>query len=642
MTMLLAQHGIMGNVAGGLIPTDKTKTYTALSTLDETRYYLNSLLHQNPKDKRIVINTFIDSTNHVADTGKKIVYRLSTDKALTFGAKTTLYDPTDGTMQVQDPGVGMDRKGRLHIFADCHEGVGAGATGLDHEARYMYSDDNGATVSTPVVIPLPVTSLVTFRFYGRCIDTGQVLIQPAYFFTDENTFTQSERWILRSTDYGANWSWVLVEAATSDYINEGECLAVTQNVVFMLARYEPTKITFMMYKSTDAGATWARVGLFGTTQTGATAAPCRLHKFRADNGKWYVVMYFPNKATDRVYAMYGRMDNGVDAGLGLFSSTTLTLLRTDTAILHYGDFCHYNGNLNARGSWARENGTFPTDNEMLYFENISTQYDGLLASIGPQTIYDKLAVPMFIGTWRGLVANTTNDFGVVNGSGQLTTLKSILPGPTGQDFTATAGGIVLDGNGITFDGTKALSHGTSTYWNFMHYSGGGEADVNYTTYFKLKIGVAGNPNAAYGIIGDNAASAANKGASIFYDDRAAVPASDRISLKISKGSAGFIIDFINDNVITPNVFVVMCVEVDLSQPSNNNKVKLYVNNVLISTTVTTYNTGISATPTYNMQIGATGNNTLIFIGTIKDVIIQNAVDLSSVRTNFTQALIDAS
>lgn len=624
-----------------LIPTDKTKVYTALSTLDENRYYLNSLLHQNPKDKRIVVNTFTDSVNHVADAGKKIVYRLSTNKGQSFGSKTTLYDPTDGTMQVQDPGIGMDRKGRLHIMADCHEGVGAGATGLDHEIRYMYSDDNGATVSSPVVIPFPSTTLASFRFYGRIIDTGSVLIAPCYFLTDEGDTTQSERWILRSADYGQNWSWVVVEAATSDYINESECLAINANVIFMLSRYEPIKITYMMYKSTDAGLTWVRVGLMSTTLSGATAAPCRLHKFRADNGKYYVVMYFPNKATDRIYAMYGRMDNGVDAGLGLFSTTTLTILRTDTVALHYGDFCHYNNNLNAVGVWARENGSFPTDNEMLYFENISTQYNGLILAIGTATIYDKLAVPMFIGTSRGLVNNTTNDYGVVNGSNQITTLKSILPGPTGQDFTATAGGIILDSDGMTFDGTKALSHATSTYWNFMSFSGAGESDLNYTMYFKIKMGTSSNPNAAYGVIGNNGTSAGNKGVALFYDDRVSTPASDRIAFRISKGSAGLIIDFSNDNVITPNAFHVICIEVDLSQATNNNKVKLYVDGSLISTTVTTYNTGISSPPTYNMQIGATGNNTIIFIGSIKDVVMQNAIDLPSVRTNFTQALIDA-
>jgi hypothetical protein len=640
MTMLLAQHGIMGNVSGGLVPTDKTKTYALSATLDETRYYLNSLLHQNPKDKRIVIHTFIDSVNHVADTGKKFVYRLSSDRGATFGSKTTLYDPTDGTMQVQDPSAGMDRKGRLHIFADCHEGVGSGATGLDHEVRYMYSDDNGVTVSSPSVISFPATSLATFRFYGRCIDTGSVLIQPVYFFTDENTFTNSERWVLRSTDYGANWSWVLVEA-TTDYINESECLAINNNVVFMISRYEPIKLTYMMYKSIDAGATWVRVGLLGTGISPVTAAPCRLHKFRADNGKWWAAMYFPNKDNGSVYAMYGRLDNGVDGGLGLFNSTTLTLLRDDTVTLHYGDFLHYNGNLNCRGAWPRENGSFPTDNELIYFENLSTHYNTVFAIIDPVTIYDKVAVPMTIFTWRGMVTNTNNDYGAVNGSGQVTAWKSILPGPLSQNFTATAGGIVLDSDGLTFDGTKALSHATSTYWNFMHYSGAGESDINYTVYAKLKIGIASNPNAAYGIFGDNGASAVNKGASLFYDDRVAVPASDRMALKISKGSAGFIIDFVNDDVITPNVFHVVCIEVDLSQSTTNNKVKLYVDNVLISTTVTTYNTGVVNNPTYNMQIGATGNNALPFIGTMKEMIFQNAIDLPAVRTNFTQALIDA-
>lgn len=640
MTML-PQHGLMVGDSDVLIPTDKTKTYTALSTLDENRYYLNSLLHQNPKDKRIVIHTFGDGVDHVLDAAKKISYRLSSDRGATFGAKATLYDPVDGIYQIQDPGIGIDRKGRLHIMADCHTAVGS--TGGLHELRYMYSDDNGATVSSPVVITLPTISGFSgaFRMYGRIIDTGSTLIAPCYFAKDEGDSSESARYVVRSTDYGDNWSFVLVEGPTTEYINESECLAITQNIVIMVSRYEAASVTFMMYKSIDAGATWIRVGGMGTTITSTIAAPCRLHKFRGNDGRWFCVMYFPNKQNDRIYAIYGRLDNGVDAGVGLFNTATLTLLMTDTAILHYGDFLHYNGNLNARGAWAREAGTFPFDNQMLYFENVSTQYDGMIASVGPQTIYDKLAVPMFISTWRGLVSNTTNSWGVVNVSSQVTTWKSIAPGPLAQDFTAAAGGIVLDSDGVTFDGTKALTHGTSTYWNFLSYSGAGESDINFTIYVKIKLGTLSNPNAFYGIFGNNAGSASNKGMYMAYDDRAAVPASDRMSIKISKGSAGFIVSFDNDNVITPNAFHVICMEVDLSQATTNNKVKLYVDGVTISTTVAAYNTGISSPPTYNMQIGAIGNNGGIMTGTIKDVVIQNAIDISSVRTNFTQALIDA-
>lgn len=641
MTMLLQQHGIMGNPSGSLIPTDKTKTYSLIETFDDTRYYLNSLLHQNPKDKRIIVHTFGDGVDHVSDPAKRISYRLSTDRGLTYGAKATLYDPTDSTYQIQDPGVGMDRRGRLHILADCHTLVGtAGGT---HEARYMYSDDNGVTVSSPVVIPPPATSLVTFRFYGRIIDTGGgVLLAPSHWVTEEANTTNSERWVLRSTDYGANWTWHLIEA-TTDYINETELLAVTSNVIFSMSRYEVPK-QYVMCKSTDAGITWTRVGGFGTTITmSGSPGPCRLHKFRADTGKYYAAMYFPDKGNNRVYAMYGRLDNGVEAGIGLFNTTTVTLLTTQANDTHYGDFCHYNNNMNCRGAWPLEVGSFPFDNQMIYFENQATHYNTVAAIIDPITIYDKLGIPIFIGTYRGMVANTDNTYGVVDSSNRVTTLKSILPGPLAQNFTATAGGILLDGTGMTFDGTKALTHGTSSYWNFMHYSSAGATDLNYTMYFKLKIGVVSNPNAFYGIIGNSAGGAGNRGITLGYDDRAAVPASDRINFQISKGTVGWVIKFDNDNVITPNAFHVVCMEVDLSQASNNNKVKLYVDGVLISTTVSEYTASVINSATYAMQIGNIGNSTAggFLVGTIKDVIIQNAIEIPTVRTNFTQALIDA-
>jgi hypothetical protein len=476
----------------------------------------------------------------------------------------------------------------------------------------------------------------------KIIDLGNgVMVAPSYWFTDEASTAQSSRYIVKTTDGGANWSWVLVEGPTTEYINEGSILSITNNIIVLICRHDATKHQYWMYKSLDQGATWSSVGEFNTTQIMTISGPCALRKFTSDTGKPYAVMYFPDKGNKRLYALYGRLDNGVDGGVGLFNINTITLLRQDTEILHYGDMLHYNNNMNARGVWPREAGSFPTDNEMIYVTSPTTQYNTVAALIDPVTIYDKLGIINFIAAWRGLVSNTTNDWGVVNGSSQVTTWKSIRPGPISQDFTATAGGIVLDGTGITFDGTKRLAHGTSTYWNFMSYSAQGEADLNYTIYARVKFGTAANPLTAYGLLGNNAGSASNKGSSFLYDDRAVVPATDRLSFTISKGTAGFIISFANDNVITPNVFHVIALEVDLSQATQNDKVKLWVDSVFISTTVAVYNTGVVTLPTFAMQIGSVGNNVLPFTGTIKDIVIQNVVDIASVRDNFMQALTDA-
>lgn len=635
--MLLAQHGFVGATQNRFIPTDDTKTYSLIETFGVAgKYYLSSLLHQRPGNPEIIIHTYTDGDYHTDDPAKKIVYRKSTDRGLTYGSQADIYNPTDSTYFVQDPGIGYGNNGRLHVLADCHESF---STGVGHELRYLYSDDDAATFSSPTTITLPSNGLDSFRMYGRIIQAGNVLMAPCYFFTDEGDFTNSARYILRSTDNGANWTWIEVET-TSAYINESELLAVTNNIIFMVSRQEATPHQFIMYKSLDAGLTWSNVGVLSTSVVMSISAPCRLHKFRADNGTWMSVMYFTNKSTATIYAIYGRLDVGVDGGLGLFNLTTLTQMRDDTVILHYGDMCHYNGNMNARGAWSREINN-PNDNVIQYAEFPATHYDSVTAILLPITIYDKLASLQFIAAWRGLVSNTTNDYGVVNGSSQVTTWKSILPGPTGRDFTGTAGGIVL-GDGLEFDGTKRLANSTATNWNFLQYSSAGESDMNYTIYFKSKFGTSSNPNDAYGLIGNNGSSAGNKGIALFYDDRSGSSQSDAIRFLIAKGSAGFIIDFHNQNMITPNAFAVFCLEVDLSQSTNNNKVKFYINNVLQSTTVTAYNTGVQITSTYNIQIGATGNDVLPFIGSVKDIIIQNAIDLPSVRTNFTQALIDAS
>lgn len=643
MTML-PQHGALGFPSTRLIPTDDTKTYSLQSTLDEGRYYLCSTLHQSPKVRSVGLNVWQDGVHHMDDAGKKAVFRKTTDLFLTYGAKTTFYDPTDGDMQVQSLSVGYSNNGRFHALIQVQDSVGvAGGT---QELRYMYSDDDLTTVSSPVTITLPVTSLNAFRMHDIVIDLGNgVMLAPCYFFSDEGDLSQSERYVVKTTDGGANWAFILVEGPTSTYINEGSLLAVTNNIIYYMCREDSSSNpSFYCYKSTDQGNTWVNLGFFGTTVTKTGGDPPALRKFRADNGKWYAVMYFSARSLDRLYAIYGRLDNGVDGGLGLFNLSTVTILRIDPVnYLHYGDFIHYNNNMNARGAWPREVSTVPLeDNEMIYFENVTTQYDSVFAKIDPVTIYDKMYAVLGIYSWRGLVTNSDNAYGIVNSSNEITSLKSIAPGPTGQNFTSTAGGITL-GDGLEFDGTKALGHATPAYFKPFHYSSAGYTDINFTLYFKVKPGVGANPNAAYGFFGNNAASSAAIGCTFFYDDRSGLSHNNAARLLISKGTVGFIIEFVNQNMITPDVYSVICVEVDLSQAVQNDKVKLYVNNVLQSTTVTAFNTSLSSSdPTYNMQIGATGNSSLPFVGGIKDVLFQNAVDLPSVRSNMNQALIDAS
>jgi hypothetical protein len=618
------------------ITTLDTVTYGLLETFDETRYYLNSLLHQSPLDKNIILNTFGDGVAHVTDAAKKISFRKSTDSGLTFGAKATVYDPTDSNFQIQDPGAGYDSNGRFHIFADCHNNFAS--SGQTHELRYMFSDDDCTTISSPVVITLPAISLATFRMYGRMIQNNNVLMVPAYFQTEEGDTTNSARYILRSTDFGANWTWVEVSTGTT-YINESELLGVDNDTVIMVSRHEVVK-QFNMYKSSDNGLTWINCNVLGTGVVMATAGPCRLLKFFLDDGTEVAGMYFPDRSNDRLYGLYGKIENFIIGGVGGWNLNTLTLLRQDTEYLHYGDMSHYDRNMNAFGAWPREASATPlVDNELVYFTNPTTQYGKVFSILTPSTIYDHLALPAGIYSWRGLLANNTNDYGTVNVSSQVTLLKSLEPGPTNRNFSATAGGIIL-GDGMEFDGTKALTHSTAITFDFLSNSSAGYTDVNWTITWLGKIGNSSNPNAAYSIFGNNGTSAANIGLAIFFDDRAAVPRNNALVMSITAGGLTFIINFSNDNILTPNIFLCLTIECDLSLGTTNDKVKIYVNGVLQSTTVTTFNTGVVAPPTFGAQIGASGNNVLPFVGSMKHLVIQNSIDIAQVRNELIDTLMD--
>jgi len=370
------------------------------------------------------------------------------------------------------------------------------------------------------------------------------------------------------------------------------------------------------------------------------ANPCRLHKFFLDDGTEIAAMYFVDRANERLYGLYGRLNNFVIGGVGGWNLNTVTLLRQDTEYLHYGDMVHYDGNLNAYGVWTREASTVPLeDNELLHFANMATHYGKLFSILTPVTIYDHLVAPLGIYSWRGLLANNTNDYGTVTSSNEVTLFKSLGPGPTSVNFSATAGGIIL-GDGLEFDGSKVLNHSTVATFNPLSQSAAGYTDVQWTIHACVKFGTGSNPNAAYALFGTNGASSSSIGVAIYYDDRVSQSINNGLKMFITRGGGTFIINFVAADIITPNSFFILTIECDLSEVVQNDKVRIYINGVLQSTTVATFNTTVATPPAYGANIGGAGNSVLPFIGGIKHVIIQNEIDIDSVRDEIIDTLMD--
>lgn len=252
------------------------------------------------------------------------------------------------------------------------------------------------------------------------------------------------------------------------------------------------------------------------------------------------------------------------------------------------------------------------------------------------------------GIWdsTGLVANTTNSYGVVGATNQrlLTSWKSIAPGPTGRDFTTagTAGNISMTMvNGVpVIDnlGAGLLRHASgAATWNYRHYNAT-FANLKWTETFCLRAGFGSNPNAAYGVIGNNGGSQGAKGASFFFDDRVAVPASNRMTHQITKGTAGFISTCTTDDVATFNEWGILTLVFDGSLTAAN-RFKAYWNGVQVTLTVTSASTAVVTTPTYDLELFATGNGALPMNGQMSHVILQSGVASTEVRQAFEDSLI---
>src|SRR5690606_31146252 len=142
-------------------------TYNVYDTLGEggEQNYFNYGMEQNPLNRDVIVQVFMDGDKHALSIGKKLCMRKSTDRGRTFGSQSDIYAPV--TTGVQGACSGYDSTGRLHVFLDTH-------IPSPHEAFsfYLYSDDDGATWSEPQ----PMNDLMPddgnnldFRFQNRVI-----------------------------------------------------------------------------------------------------------------------------------------------------------------------------------------------------------------------------------------------------------------------------------------------------------------------------------------------------------------------------------------------------------------------------------------------------------------------------------------
>jgi hypothetical protein len=380
-TALLNKHNI--TAPSVLSTVDVSNTLSIYDTYQEAvgKYYLSAGLDQHPTKKYLVLRAVLDGQDHTADPLKKITVQRSLDYGLTKGSNIDAYHPS-GDIFAGDLGTGFAANGRHHMFTNTHTANGV-TFDPPHKLIYLYSDDDGASyVATDLTSILPVDDLIALRTYGNVIENSNgVLLTCGYRFTNEGVFTNSERFVLKSTDGGSNWTYIAVER-TADYRNEGAIIFLDDNTVLLLARDEVTK-EWAQYISTDIGETWVNQGAQAFGETLTSAGPCRLTKFKIDSTD-VIACYYPDRANKVVKVIYGTAAGIIANGLtGFVAGTKTTILSGTSRLAHYGDYLHPMGNFNAIMLSAYENNPQDNSNNDLITALVpSTQYATVKTALG--------------------------------------------------------------------------------------------------------------------------------------------------------------------------------------------------------------------------------------------------------------------
>lgn len=193
----------------------------------------------------------------------------------------------------------------------------------------------------------------------------------------------------------------------------------------------------------------------------------------------------------------------------------------------------------------------------------------------------------------------------------------------GRNFTATGSSrptYTADAiNGLyalSFNGSQWLTSASATsVWTSIHSFTGASVFVLW------KPGITSDPNNIYGCIGNNAATSASVGFALWYDDRASINRNNRIASFITDNSANWVINTTTaDNFATPNQYQV-CGWILNPNAAPSNRSSVRVNGGAASQTNTDSVVPTSSSPTYALQIGATGNNIFPLVGSIVELVI---------------------
>jgi hypothetical protein len=243
-----------------------------------------------------------------------------------------------------------------------------------------------------------------------------------------------------------------------------------------------------------------------------------------------------------------------------------------------------------------------------------------------QDMFQPLASPITaIWDFTKLVTNTTNAYGTVNASDDITLIKSLSPGPTNRPLQSKGTAPKLSANKGVFIGTGAFEEtGTTTAFNFMSYNAT-PANFKWTVLFVANIT---DTNNLAGIMGNNGFYHLNHG---FAINTWTTDATTELGTFITNGVSGGAIGWGEDGGIAPGTNRVMTIRVDNSLGAASGKVRSYLGSTAINATSGGNGALSSTIPSKRFELGDMGTNSgYDFQGTMSMVVILAGVESDAV------------
>jgi hypothetical protein len=180
-----------------------------------------------------------------------------------------------------------------------------------------------------------------------------------------------------------------------------------------------------------------------------------------------------------------------------------------------------------------------------------------------------------------------------------------------------------------------VASSTATY-NFLH-DGTPSWFAAVNTY-----GTVADPNALYGLFGNNNTGTASVGVECSYDDRAAVPVNNSIRITVANGSIGspsanpfnagnsaILSDY--NNVFTADTLHVQECALRANDATASNRMAVRVNGGTERAANNKTTAASTSNATNNFQLGCTGNNAFPLQGDICEVLIFSQIPTAAAR-----------